>query len=105
MTKTFKQKDFNSIFWRIFGVNQKVYKPLDVFKAKKDKRADLKANNRFINYSDALSNKAYFEYLFLEVKNFDIVFLDYLLGNTEQNLFYINQLQNITLNYKLNFRT
>lgn len=101
MTKTFKQKDFNSIFWRIFGVNQKVYKPLDVFKAKKDKRADLKANNRFINYSDALSNKAYFEYLFLEVKNFDIVFLDYLLGNTEQNLFYINQLQNITLNYKI----
>lgn len=101
MTKTFKEKDFNSIFWRIFGVNQKVYEPLDVFKAKKDKRADLKKNNRFTNYSDVLSNKAYFEYLYLEVNNFDIVFLDYLLGNTEQNLFYINQLQNITLNYKM----
>ncbi|ANE35009.1 hypothetical protein CHL_1710 [Campylobacter hyointestinalis subsp. lawsonii CCUG 27631] len=46
MTKTFKQKDFNSIFWRVFlCVNQKVYEPLDVFKAKKDKRADLKNNN------------------------------------------------------------
>lgn len=101
MTKTFKQKDFNSIFWRVFGVNQKVYEPLDVFKAKKDKRADLKKNNRFTNYSDVLSNKAYFENLYLEVNNFDIVFLDYLLGNTEQNLFYINQLQNITLNYKM----
>jgi hypothetical protein len=101
MTKTFKQKDFNSIFWRVFGVNQKVYEPLDVFKAKKDKRADLKKNNRFINYSDVLSNKAYFENLFLEVKNFDILFLDYLLGNTEQNRFYIDQLQNITLNYKM----
>lgn len=101
MTKTFKQKDFNSIFWRVFGVNQKVYEPLDVFKAKKDKRADLKKNNRFINYSDVLSNKAYFENLFLEVKNFDILFLDYLLGNTEQNRFYRDQLQNITLNYKM----
>jgi len=48
-----------------------------------------------------LSNKVYFEYLFLEVNNFDILFIDYLLGNTEQNLFYINQLQNITLNYKI----
>lgn len=101
MTKTFRQKDFNSIFWRVFGVNQKVYDPFDVFKTKKDKRADLKKNNRFINYSDALSNKTFFEHLYLEVNNFDIVFLDYILGNTEQNLFYINQLQNITLNYKI----
>lgn len=101
MTETFKEKDFNSIFWRVFGVNQKVYEPLDVFKTKKDKRADLKKSNRFINYSDALSNKAYFEYLYLEVKNFDILFLEYLLVNTEQNLFYINQLQNITLNYNM----
>lgn len=51
MTKTFKQKDFNSIFWRVFGVNQKVYEPLDVFKAKKDKRAVLKNNNRSTNNS------------------------------------------------------
>jgi len=101
MIKTLKQKDFNSIFWRVFGVNQRVYEPLDAFKTKKDKRADLKKNNRFINYSDALSNKTYFEHLYLEVNNFDIVFLDYILGNTEQNLFYINQLQNITLNYKI----
>lgn len=101
MIEILKEKDFNSIFWRVFGVNQKVYEPLDVFKAKKDKRADLKKNNRFINYSDVLSNKAYFENLFLEVKNFDILFLDYILGNTEQNRFYIDQLQNITLNYKM----
>ncbi|MCW8895477.1 hypothetical protein [Sulfurimonas sp.] len=101
MTEILKEKDFNSIFWRVFGVNQRVYKPLDVFKIKKDKQAGHKEYHRFINSSDALSNKAYFEYLSLEVTNFDIVFLDYLLGNTEQNLFYINQLQNITLNYKI----
>jgi len=101
MIKILKEKDFNSTFWRVFGVNQRVYEPLDVFKTKKDKQAGYKKYHRFINSSDELSNKAYFEYLYLEVNNFDIVFLDYLLGNTEQNLFYINQLQNITLNYKM----
>jgi len=101
MIKILKEKDFNSTFWRVFGVNQRVYEPLDVFKTKKDKQAGYKEYYRFINSSDELSNKAYFEYLYLEVNNFDIVFLDYLLGNTEQNLFYINQLQNITLNYKM----
>lgn len=45
MTEAFKEKDFNSTFWRVFGVNRKVYEPLDVFKSKKDKRADLKKNN------------------------------------------------------------
>ena len=101
MKKILKEKDFNSIFWRVFGVNQRVYEPRDIFKTKKDKQADYKEYHRFINGSDELSNKTYFKYLYLEVKNFDIFFLDCLFGNTDLNLFYINQLQNITLNYKI----
>jgi len=81
MKKTLKQKDFSSIFWRVFGVNQRVYEPLDVFKIKKDKRADLKQYNRFINYPNTLSNKAFFYYLTLEIRNFDILFLDYIFEN------------------------
>jgi nucleoside diphosphate kinase len=96
-----ENKDFNSIFWQIFGVNQRVYEPLDVFKIKRDKQADLQKYNRFVSNPDTLSNKAYFEYLFLEVKNFDMLFINYFFGNTKQGLFYINQLHNITLNYKI----
>lgn len=96
-----KIKDFNSIFWKIWGVNNKVYEPLDVFKIERDKQAEEQKHHNFLNNKNKLSNEEYLYYLNLESYNFHDLFVYNLFGNTEQVTFYIHQLNNIIYNYKI----
>lgn len=96
-----KKSDFNSLFWSIYGVNNRVFEVLDVFKKQRDKQSDEKIYDNFLKSSNILSNKIYFEFLFKEISIFDELFIDYLFGNNDNNKFYVNQIHNITLNYKL----
>lgn len=93
--------DFNSQFWSTIGVNNRVFKLLDVFKKQRDKQSDEKKYDNFLKSSNLLSNETYFKFLFQEIAIFDELLIDYLLGNNKQNRFYIDQIHNIILNYKL----
>jgi hypothetical protein len=96
-----KKSDFNSLFWSIYGVNNRVFEVFDVFKKQRDKQSDEKKYDNFLKNSNILSNEIYFKFLFKEIAIFDELFIDYLLGNNDKNKFYVNQIHNITLNYKL----
>ncbi len=94
-------KDFNSVFWNIFGVNHRVFEPLDIFKIKRDKQADEEAYNNFLKNDNLLSNENYIQQLTRESHIFHIFFIDYLLGDNELNQFYVHQITNISNNYKI----
>jgi hypothetical protein len=96
-----KKLDFNSLFWSIYGVNNRVFEVFDVFKKQRDKQSDEKKYDNFLKCSNILSNEIYFKFLFKEIAIFDELFIDYLLGNNDKNKFYVSQIHNITLNYKL----
>lgn len=96
-----KIRDFNKIFWRIWGVNNRIHEPLDVFKIKKDKRAEEKKFNNFLNHNNLLSNEEYLFQLNKEIYNFHDLFVYNLLGDTKQVKFYVHQLINIAFNYKI----
>jgi hypothetical protein len=93
--------DFNLLFWQVFGVNQRVYEPLDIFKVKRDKRADEKNYSNFIKSDNLLSNENYFQQFHRETEIFYIFFINYLLGKNPLTEFYVHELNNITINYKL----
>jgi len=93
--------DFNLLFWKVFGVNQRVHEPLDIFKVERDKQADEKDYSNFIKSDHLLSNKNYVQQLGRETEIFYIFFINYLLGNSQLTQFYIHQLNNITYNYKI----
>ncbi|MBU3014035.1 hypothetical protein KO488_04645 [Poseidonibacter lekithochrous] len=99
--KTDKIKDFNSIFWKIWGVNNRVYEPLDVFKIKRDKQRESKKHDNFLNDDKKLSNEEYQYHLNREAYNFYDLFTIHLLNNTKQVNFYVHQLNNINDNYRL----
>ena len=53
------KKDFNSMFWGIIGVNNRVFEVEDIFKKTRDKQADEKWTNinktkevRYMRYID-----------------------------------------------------
>jgi uncharacterized protein YicC (UPF0701 family) len=91
--------DFNLLFWKVFGVNQRVYEPLDIFKVKRDKRADEKDYSNFIKSDNLLSNENYFQQFHRETEIFYIFFINYLLGENPLTEFYVHELNNITNNY------
>ncbi len=111
------RKDFNSIFWEIWGVNNRVYEIFDIFSVKshnlddneikkyknlnRDKQADFESYDNFLRNEESLSNEKFFEHLEREPHLFYIFFIDYLLGDSEQVRFYINQLNNIVINYRI----
>jgi hypothetical protein len=109
-------QDFNSIFWKILGVNNRVYELYDIFTVKvnkldkkeikkyknlnRDKRADTESYDNFLKNDESLSNEKYMEYMSKETHILYIFLVGYL-GDTEQVRFYINQLNNIVFNYKI----
>lgn len=95
------KKDFNSLFWSIFGVNHRVFEPLDIFKVKRDKQADEEAYDNFLNDDELLSNENYLQQLTRESEIFYVFFIHYLLGDNESNQFYVHQLNNMSNNYKI----
>ncbi|MCT7533889.1 hypothetical protein N5U22_10750 [Aliarcobacter cryaerophilus] len=94
------KKDFNSIFWGIIGVNNRVFEVEDIFKKKRDKQADEKKYDNFLKNDSILSNKQYFNFVFKELYIFDELLIGFLFTNNEENRFYVNQIHNITMNYK-----
>ncbi|MGB7401236.1 MAG: hypothetical protein WA916_01560 [Arcobacter sp.] len=96
-----KLKDFNSVFWKIWGVNNRVYQPLDALNIKKDRQAEEKKYNNFLNDDTKLGNKEYLFHLYREPYIFYDLFVNKMLGNTEQVNFYVHQLNNIAFNFKL----
>ncbi|MCT7445573.1 hypothetical protein [Aliarcobacter cryaerophilus] len=94
------KKDFNSIFWGIIGVNNRVFEVEDIFKKTRDKQADEKKYDNFLKNNSILSNKQYFNFVFKELYTFDELLIGFLFTNNEENRFYVNQIHNITMNYK-----
>ena len=108
--------DFNSTFWEIWGVNNRVYEPFDIFTVKshnlddneikkyknlnRDKQADTESYDNFLKNDTLLSNEKFLEHLSREQPLFYIFFIDYLLGDSEQVRFYTNQLNNIAINFR-----
>ncbi len=100
MKNTFN-KDFNLTFWKIFGVNHRVYKASDILNIKRDKQADEKIYNNFMKNDEKLSNKEFLIFNTKEADDFWELFRVYLSGSNENINFYINQLNNITYNFKI----
>jgi len=116
MNKKIKD-DFNSTFWEIWGVNNRVYEPFDIFSVKshnlddneikkyknlnRDKQADTESYDNFLKNNTLLSNEKFLEHLAREQHLFYIFFIDYLLGDSEQVRFYVNQLNNIAINFRI----
>jgi hypothetical protein len=94
------KNDFYSTFWIIWGVNHRVYDSLDVIKIKDDNQSDEKKFNNYTNNNKILSNEEYFFQMYSESNNFYSFFINTLLGNSEQVKFYVNELNNIVLNYQ-----
>ncbi|MDY0181414.1 hypothetical protein [Aliarcobacter skirrowii] len=108
---------FNSTFWEIWGVNNRVYEPFDIFSVKshnldeneikkyknlnRDKQADIESYDNFLKNDNLLSNEKFLEHLIREQQLFYIFFIDYLLGDSEQVRFYTNQLNNIAINFRV----
>ena len=94
------KKDFNSMFWGIIGVNNRVFEVEDIFQKKRDKQADEKRYDNFLKDNNVLSNEQYFNLVFKELYTFDELLIGFLFTNNEENRFYVNQIHNITMNYK-----
>lgn len=109
--------DFNLIFWQIWGVNNRVYEPFDIFSVKshnldeneikkyknlnRDKQSDTESYDNFLKNETLLSNEKFLEHLAREQHLFYIFLIDYLLGDSEQVRFYTNQLNNIAINFRI----
>lgn len=98
------EKDFNSIFWKIFGVNHRVYQALDAINIKRDKQADEQIYHSYLSNDDLLSNNSYALFKSKEVDNFYELFISYLIGQDENTIFYIHQICNIIYNFNI-FKT
>ena len=94
------KKDFNSMFWGIIGVNNRVFEVEDIFQKKRDKQADEKRYDNFLKDNNVLSNEQYFNLVFKELYTFDELLIGFLFTNNEENRFYVNQIHNITMNYR-----
>jgi len=96
-------KDFNSMFWKIFGVNNRVYQPYDAINIKRDKQADEKIYNNYLSNNDLLSNENFALHKSKEVDNFFQLFVSLTNGNNHSK-FYTHQICNIIYNFTI-FRT
>ncbi len=92
--------DFNTLFWKIIGVNNRVFEIEDIFHKSRDKQADEKKYDNFLKDHNKLANKQYFQLKFKELYIFDELLIGFLFRNNEENRFYVNQIHNITMNYK-----
>ncbi len=92
--------DFNTLFWKIIGVNNRVFEIEDIFHKSRDKQADEKKYDNFLKDHNKLANKQYFQLAFKELYIFDELLIGFLFSNNEENRFYVNQIHNITMNYK-----
>ncbi|WP_419323443.1 hypothetical protein [Aliarcobacter butzleri] len=72
----------------------------DIFSNPRDKQADEKEYNNFSKNHNKLANKQYFQLKFKELYIFDELLIGFLFRNNEENRFYVNQIHNITMNYK-----
>ncbi|UTJ05592.1 hypothetical protein [Arcobacter roscoffensis] len=92
-------KSFNSFFWRIFGVNKRVFQPSDIFDIERDKTADRQRYESFLIDMNILPiEKNKFE--MLELAIFQHVMHEASRKN-ENITFYIQQLNLIICNYKM----
>lgn len=92
-------KSFNSFFWRIFGVNKRVFQPSDIFDIERDKTADRQRYESFLSDTNILPiEKNKFE--MLELAIFQHVMYEASRKN-ENMTFYIQQLNLIICNYKM----
>lgn len=95
-----KHNDFSAQFWNLFGIKYRIYDAKDILFTKRDKRADEKQFNTFLNNSSILSNEAWFKYKSLDVNNFDEICVNYIGLNDEKSTFSIYQIINVVHNYK-----
>ncbi|WP_152632797.1 hypothetical protein [Aliarcobacter butzleri] len=72
----------------------------DIFHKSRDKQADEKKYDNFLKDHNKLANKQYFQLKFKELYIFDELLIGFLFRNNEENRFYVNQIHNITMNYK-----
>jgi len=93
-------KDFNALFWKIWGVNHRIYEVLEVFNIKRDKSSDEKRHNNFINDDHKLSNQKYFYKMSDEICIFSDLICKGTREDSENIKFCINQIENITSNYR-----
>jgi len=95
------QTDFNSIFWKIWGVNQRVYTYEDVFHIKnRDTNKEKKKFFKFKN-SENMRTDDFIELLYKEPNNFYLLF-DNLFYKVEDDnsLEFIKELNNIAFTYR-----
>lgn len=95
------QKDFNKIFWNIWGISQRVYTYEDIFRIKNSSRESSKKNlNKFLN-NKSMRDESFMELLYKDLHNFYLVFknLFYKVGN-DKSLELIKELNNISFTYR-----
>lgn len=95
------QKDFNKIFWNVWGISQRVYTYEDIFRIKNSSTESSKKNlNKFLN-NKSMRDESFMELLYKEHNNFYAVFenLFYKVEN-DKNLELIKELNNIPFTYR-----
>lgn len=97
-------KDFNTLFWSILGVNNRVFEPIDVFKNKRDKRADEKKYDIFLKSDNKLSNPIFFNLNNQSFLFYELIF-NYFMNYNKSSKFYANQINNIIMNFKIHMET
>ena len=95
-----KHNDLSAQFWNLFGIKHRIYDAKDILFTKRDKQADEKQFNIFLNDAIILSNEAWFKYLSLDVNNFDEICVKYIGLNDEKSTFTVYQIINVVHNYK-----
>ncbi len=97
-------KDFNLTFWKIFGVNHRVYQPSDALNIERDKQADEQIYHSYLSNDDKLGNEKFALLQSKEIDNFRIFFTRHLIGDNQHSNFYVRQISNIVYNFNL-FKT
>ena len=95
------QKDFNKIFWNIWGISQRVYTYEDIFIIKNSSTESSKKNlNKFLN-NKSMRDESFMELLYKDLHNFYLVFknLFYKVEN-DKSLELIKELNNISFTYR-----
>jgi len=96
------QLDFNSIFWKTWGVNHRVYTYEDVFKIKNnDNNKEKKKFFKFKNYEN-MRLKDYIELLYKEPNDFYLLFNNLFYKVENDNSFeHIQELNNIVFSLRI----
>lgn len=95
------QTDFNSIFWKTWGVNHRVYTYEDVFRIKNNETNKEKTKFFKFKNSKNLRLNDFIELLYKEPNNFYLLFnnIFYKVEN-DNSLEFIKELNNIAFSYR-----